>query len=189
MEKAPETQTLYDGMVFWTHTFNTFTATVLVPPPEESLYADILNYEFIAPYLLVFAENKLDVDSARIFAEDAGLMKIARDFTSSVVFIYPTAQGGWKNAAPDLFAEIITNSRIHQYHKDGYIEAKNRFTHTTDGYFIRGAIFRTCLFGVGESADYIAKNCLTHFEGDGLWGKADIAPVTCFLTGLYDVSI
>ena len=176
-------------MVFWTHTFNTFTATVLVPPPEESLYADILNYEFIAPYLLVFAENKLDVDSARIFAEDAGLMKIARDFTSSVVFIYPTAQGGWKNAAPDLFAEIITNSRIHQYHKDGYIEAKNRFTHTTDGYFIRVAIFRTCLFGVGESADYIAKNCLTHFEGDGLWGKADIAPVTCFLTGLSDVSI
>ncbi|MBO4704134.1 MAG: hypothetical protein J5647_00130 [Spirochaetaceae bacterium] len=189
MEKAPETQTLDDGIVFWTHTFNTFTATVLVPPPDGSLHADILNYGFIAPYLVVFTENNLNTDDARIFAQNAGLLQIARDFASSVVFIYPTAQGGWKNAAPDLFAEIITNSRIHQYHKDGYIEAKNRFTHTTDGYFIRGAIFRTCLFGFGASADYIAKNCLTHFEGDGLWGKADIAPVTCFLTGLSDVSV
>ena len=189
MEKAPETNTLNDRTIYWSHTFTRFEATVLVPKPDEKLHSDILNYGFIAPYLLVFAENKLNADSARIFAEDAGVMKIARDFATSVVFIYPTAQGGWKNAEPDLFAEIITNSRIHQYYKDGYIEAKNRFTHTTDGYFIRGAIFRTCLFGFGESADYIAKNCLTHFEGDGLWGKADIAPVTCFLTGLSDVSI
>ena len=189
MEKAPEINTLKDGTVYWSHTFTRFEATVLVPAPAPELHVDILNYGFIAPYLLVFSENKLNADSARIFAEDAGLTQIARDFASSVVFIYPTAQGGWKNAAPDLFAEIITNSRIHQYYKDGYIEAKNRFTHTTDGYFIRGAIFRTCLFGFGESADYIAKNCLTHFEGDGLWGKADIAPVTCFLEGLSDVSI
>ena len=189
MEKAPETNTLKDGTVYWSHTFTKFEATVLVPKPDEKLHSDILNYGFIAPYLLVFAENKLDADGARIFAEDAGLMKIARDFASSVVFIYPTSQGGWKNASPDLFAEIITNSRIHQYYKDSYIEAKNRFTRTTDGYFIRGAIFRTCLFGFGESADYIAKNCLTHFEGDGLWGKADIAPVTCFLTELSDVSV
>lgn len=189
MEKAPETHTLKDGTVYWSHTFTKFEATVLVPKPDEKLHSDILNYGFIAPYLLVFAENKLDADGARIFAEDAGLMKIARDFASSVVFIYPTSQGGWKNASPDLFAEIITNSRIHQYYKDGYIEAKNRFTRTTDGYFIRGAIFRTCLFGFGESADYIAKNCLTHFDGDGLWGKADIAPVTCFLTELSDVSV
>ncbi len=189
MEKAPETHTLKDGTVYWSHTFTRFEATVLVPKPDEKLYSDILNYGFIAPYLLVFAENKLDAEGARIFAEDAGLMQIARDFASSIVFIYPTSQSGWKNATPDLFAEIITNSRIHQYYNDGYIEAKNRFTHTTDGYFIRGAIFRTCLFGFGESADYIAKNCLTHFEGDGLWGKADIAPVTCFLTGLSDVSL
>ena len=100
MEKAPETNTLKDGTVYWSHTFTRFEATVLVPKPDEKLHSDILNYGFIAPYLLVFAENKLDVDSARIFAEDAGLMKIAQDFASSVVFIYPTAQGGWKNAAP-----------------------------------------------------------------------------------------
>ena len=196
MEKAPETHTLKDGTVYWSHTFNTFTATVLVPPPKPELYADILNYGFIAPYLLVFEETPMGLDEMREFTHITGLAQVAKDFASSVVFIYPTAQGeknsaetGWKATDPGIFAEIITNSRIHQYHKDGYIEAKNRFTHSTDGYFIRGAIFRTCLFGFGESADYIAKNCLTHFEGDGLWGKADIAPVTCFLTGLSDVSV
>ena len=100
MEKAPETHTVKDGTVYWSHTFTRFEATVLVPKPDEKLHSDILNYGFIAPYLLVFAENKLNADNARIFAEDAGLMKIAQDFASSVVFIYPTAQGGWKNAAP-----------------------------------------------------------------------------------------
>ncbi|MCR4939504.1 MAG: hypothetical protein K5930_05265 [Treponemataceae bacterium] len=189
MEKAPETHSLTDGTLYWSHTFTKFEATVLVPEPDERLNSDILNYGFIAPYLLVFSEKKLNTEEARIFAEETGLLKIAGDFASSVLFIYPTAQGGWKKAPPDLFAEIISNSRIHQYYKDGYIQAKNRFTHTSDGYFIRGAIFRTCLFGFGESADYIAENCLTHFEGDGLWGKADIAPVTCFLTGLSDVTL
>ena len=38
--------------------------------------------------------------------------------------------------------------------------------------------------GYGSGADYIAKNCLCHFEGDGLWGRSDLAPATCLLTGL-----
>ena len=182
-------KTFSDGACIWVHDFETFSATVYVPAPKKELLSETLNYGFIAPYLLVFAENKLDDEAAILFAREKGFEELASRFASSVVFIYPNTNCSnpaevWQNASPKIFSEIITNSRIHQYYENGVVKAWNRFTNKIDGYFIRGAIFRTCLFGFGESADYIATNCLNHFEGDGLWGKADIAPVTCFLNGL-----
>lgn len=183
METLPVVTKLDNNSFIWSHTFNTFEATVYIPTPKENLFSDIINYGFISPYLLVFSETKLNYEDAIHFSKEKGLDKLASDFASSVVFIYPTS-GNWKNASQDIFAEIITNSKIHQYYENGVVKAWNRFTNKIDGYFIRGAIFRTCLFGFGESADYIAKNCLKHFEGDGLWGRADIAPVTCILSNL-----
>lgn len=194
MKEMPEITKLEDGACIWSHTFETFTATVYLPVPKKELLSDKLNYGFMAPYLLVFAEEKLDYEAAISFAREKGLEELAGDFASSVVFVYPnTTSSGqnkaqaaevWQKASPKIFSEIITNSRIHQYYANGIVKAWNRFTNKIDGYFIRGAIFRTCLFGYGAGADYIAKNCLNHFEGDGLWGKADIAPVTCFLNRL-----
>lgn len=183
MENLPVVTNLDNNSFIWSHTFNTFEATVYVPAPKENLFSDIINYGFISPYLLVFSEKKLNYEEAVCFAREKNLEKLASDFASSVVFIYPTS-GNWKNASADIFSEIISNSKIHQYFENGIVKAWNRFTNKIDGYFIRGAIFRTCLFGFGESADYIAKNCLKHFEGDGLWGRADIAPVTCILSNL-----
>jgi poly(3-hydroxybutyrate) depolymerase len=189
MIEMPEITKLEDGGCIWSHVFETFTATVYVPVANKDLLSETLNYGFMAPYLLVFAEQKPDSNTAISFARENGFEELAASFASSVVFIYPNTNGSnpaevWKNASPKIFSEIITNSRIHQYYENGVVKAWNRFTNQIDGYFIRGAIFRTCLFGYGASADYIAKNCLNHFEGDGLWGKADIAPVTCFLNGL-----
>lgn len=183
MKSMPQITRLADGASIWSNTFEKFEATVYVPVPEKNLLADVMNYGFIAPYLLVFAEEKLSYEQAVAFANEKGFAKLASDFASSVVFIYPTS-GDWKTAAPDLFSEIITNSRIHQYYEDGVVKAWNRFTKTLDDYFIRGAIFRTCLYGFGKSADYIAENCLNHFEGDGLWGRSDLAPVTVTLSNL-----
>lgn len=185
MEKMPELTRKQDGSAFWKNTYETFEASVYVP--ESSLPGDILNYGFIAPYLLVFAEKTVDFDSAAEFAKTHGLEKLAADYDSSVVFISPVQSGAvcsWENASPDILSEIITNSKIHQYHKDGVVIANNFFRHSVDGYYIRGAIFRTVLIGFGASADYIAKNCIRHFEGDGLWGRSDLAPATCVLTGL-----
>lgn len=184
MDKKPVVHHLKSGASYWKATFSTFSVLVYNPVPPEELHSNILNYGFDAPYLLVFSPEKPDPAMAESFAASHRLTELAAAHASSIAYIYPTARGGWQNAAPDIFSEIISNSKIHQYYKDGYVEARNRFTGTTDGWFIRGAIFRTCLFGFGPSADYIARNCLCHFEGDGLWGRADIAPVTCFLSGL-----
>lgn len=171
-----------DGSSIWSHRYDSFEATVYSPVNDKD--DDILNYGFIAPYLLVFTPEKFSADEAIAFARERGLEKLASDFATSIVFIYPTAAGGWDNAPDNIFAEILTNSKIHQYYKNGMAICRDRFFRAPDEYHIRGAIFRTNLFGFGKSADYIAANCLKHFEGDGLWGRADCAAVTCILTGL-----
>lgn len=184
MEKMPEVAKIETGY-FWKNTYEKFEAQVYVP--ETKLQGDILNYGFNAPYLLVFAPNPLAQNEAVSFARAKGLEKLAADFASSVVFISPVNNGklcDWKSAEPDILSEIISNSRIHQYHKNGVVIANNFFRHSIDGYYIRGAIFRAVLIGYGEGADYIAENCLHHFEGDGLWGRSDLAPATCILNGL-----
>ena len=186
MEKMPEVTKTSDG-AYWKNTYEKFEAQVYVP--KSPLMGDILNYGFMAPYLLVFADKKLSYEELVAFARQKGYEKLAADYDTSVVFISPVAEGSgqpcsWKEAAPDILSEIITNSRIHQYHKDGVVIANNFFRHSIDGYYIRGAIFRAILCGFGSGADYIAENCLHHFEGDGLWGRSDLAPAACILTGL-----
>lgn len=180
MEKMPEVTRTNDG-AFWSNSYEKYDVEVYVP--HSPLQGDILNYGFIAPYLLIFNDKKLSRDEQIAFAREKGFEKLAADFDSSVVFITPKT-GDWTSAAPDILSEIISNSKIHQYHKDGVVIANNFFRHSIDGYFIRGAIFRIILCGYGSGADYIAKNCLCHFEGDGLWGRSDLAPATCLLTGL-----
>ncbi len=180
MEKMPEVTRTSEG-VFWNNSYEKFDADVYVP--NSPLQGDILNYGFIAPYLLIFADKKLTREEQISFAREHGFEKLAADFDSSVVFITPKS-GDWNTAEPDILSEIISNSKIHQYHKDGVVIANNFFRHSIDGYYIRGAIFRIVLCGYGSGADYIAKNCLCHFEGDGLWGRSDLAPATCVLTGL-----
>ena len=185
MKEMPE-MTSVDGGVAWSHTFEKFKAVVYVP--DNDLMDDVLNYGFIAPYLLVFAPEDFSAnyEGAVAFARTNNFEQIAKKYGTSVVFIYPTAAGGWKNAAPDLFSEIISNSKIHEYYENGVVKFYNRFTKTLEAYYIRGGIFHTNLYGFGESADYIAANCLNHFEGDGLWGRADCAPVAVTLTNLSD---
>lgn len=180
MEKMPEVIRTNDG-AFWGNSYEKFDVDVYVP--NSPLEGDILNYGFMAPYLLIFTDKKLTRDEEIAFAREKGFEKLASDFDSSVVFISPET-GDWNTAAPDILSEIISNSKIHQYHKDGVVIANNFFRHSIDGYYIRGAIFRIILCGYGSGADYIAKNCLCHFEGDGLWGRSDLAPATCILNGL-----
>lgn len=180
MEKMPEVTRTSEG-AFWNNSYEKFDVEVYVP--NSPLQGDILNYGFIAPYLLIFNDKILTRGEQISFAREHGFEKLAADFDSSVVFITPKT-GDWNTAAPDILSEIISNSKIHQYHKDGVVIANNFFRHSIDGYYIRGAIFRIILCGYGSGADYIAKNCLCHFEGDSLWGRSDLAPATCVLTGL-----
>ena len=55
MEKMPEVTRTNDG-AFWSNSYEKFDVEVYVP--HSPLQGDILNYGFIAPYLLVFAPEK-----------------------------------------------------------------------------------------------------------------------------------
>ncbi|MCQ2589654.1 MAG: hypothetical protein MJ179_04445 [Treponema sp.] len=182
IQKEPVAKVLENGDKIWEHTFNSFHAKIYVP--KNNLPGDIVNFGFSAPYFLVFTDIELSDSQAVDYAVTNKLAPIAADYDSSVVFINPLNDGGWKDAPAGIFEEIIENSKIHQYHKDGYAILDNRFTHTIDGYAIRGAIFRTCLIGKGDAADYIAKNLLKRVDGAGLWGPADVAPTVCVLEQL-----
>ena len=180
MVQKPEVTQYPDGSRIWSHSFDTFSVKVYQPVCD--LPEQIINFGFEAPYLLWLEETSLSGDEAKTLADRNGLAAIAAEHASTVVFVSPA--DSWKNADESLFVELIHHSRIHQYHRDGYAELNNRFTHQVEGYAIRGAIFRTCLYGKGEAADYIASHLLKTIEGDGLWGPADVTPAVCVLEAL-----
>lgn len=180
MEQKPEVKAFPDGSRIWSHQFETFS--VKVYQPVTDLPEQVINFGFEAPYLLWLEEEPLNEGAAKALADENGLAEIASGHASTVVFVSPA--DGWDKADESLFIELIHHSRIHQYHHDGYAELNNRFTHTVEGYAIRGAIFRTCLYGSGKAADYIAAHLLKTIEGDGLWGPADVTPAVCVLENL-----
>ena len=182
MKNFPEIIELDGGVRCWQHTFDAFRLKVIVPHPQP--LADIVNFGFDAPYLLVFEEQEMTVEEAAAYAECKGFMAIAQEYSTSVVFVYPTCDGGWDNATEQLFIDLVAESRIGPYHQDGVIRSKTRFGREWGDLFIRGAIFRTHLFGTGKSADYIARCCLKTLDGLYLWGPGEITATTATLENL-----
>lgn len=181
MMERPEVKTCAGG-VCWEHEFDSFRMKAYVP--DNSLDGQTNNYGFRAPLLLVFEEEAKDIVSAVEFAEKTGLSKIAADFDSSVLFIYPKAEGGWENCDSTLYADVIAEIKMITVYKDGIVENFNFFTQTFEGYFARGAIFRTDIYSYGKSADYVAKNLLQKVDGQYLWGPGEITPAMCSMERL-----
>lgn len=181
MKEMPLVKKLGNGRKYWEHDFGSFKAKVLVETPHP--LEGIVNFGYKAPYLLIFEETPMAETEAIEFADSHGFSEIARRYSSSVVFISP-ASGNWDDAPESVFRDVIANSRIHQYYKDGFVTHKDRFTGEWGDCFIRGAIFRTFVFGFGKSADHIAKHLLKTYEGEFLWGPGEITPACVILQGL-----
>ena len=166
----------------WENVFPSFTMKVYVP--DNELDGQTNNYGFRAPLLLVFEEEKQDVKSAVNFARETGLSDIAAKYDSSVLFIYPTAEGGWDSADSSLYADVIAEIKMITVYKDGIVEDYNFFTKQFEGYYARGAKFRTDIYSYGKSADYVATNLLKTLEGEYLWGPGEITPAMCSMENL-----
>ena len=171
-----------NGGKCWEHEFPTFLMKVYVP--DNDLDGQTNNYGFRAPLLLVFEEEKQEMDSAVSFARNTGLAGIAADHDSSILFIYPTAEKGWEGADSSLYADVIAEIKMIQVYKDGIVEDFNFFTKTFDGYFARGAKFRTDIYSYGKSADFVATNLLKTLNGEYLWGPGEITPAMCSMENL-----
>lgn len=182
MMTRPEVITLADGGTCFENTFEKFFVKAYYP--ANSIRSAVNNYTFRQPLLLVFEEERLTMAGAIDFAQKTGLEKIAKAVDASVYFIYPTCEGGWKNADESLYAAVIAEVKMHPEFKDNIVELNDFFTRTFKGYFLRGAIFRADIYSYGASADYVATHLLKKLDGEYLWGPGEITPAMCSMERL-----
>ena len=181
MMERPQVREIPGGK-YWEHEFEKFFLKVFVP--DNDLDGQVNNYGFRAPCLLVFEEEKQGMDEAVAFAKESGLAELAAGKDTSVLFVYPKAEGGWAGADESLYAAVIAEIKMIQVYKDGIVENFDFFTRTFKGYFVRGAIFRADIYSFGKSADYAAKYLLKTLQGEYLWGPGEITPAMVSMQGL-----
>ena len=182
LQERPIVTTAKTGGKYWEHEYDSFFLKVY--KPESMIDGQVHNYGFRAPFLLVFEEEKMAADEAVDFAETTGLAKIAASYDASVLFVYPTCEGGWDNAEENVYSDLIAETKLHFIYEDGIAPVTEFFTNEFKGYFIRGTIFRADIYSYGKSADFVATKLLKKIDGQYLWGPGEITPACCSMERL-----
>ena len=181
MKERPEVRSTEGGKC-WAYTFARFHLKAYVP--DNALDGQVNNYGFRAPLLLVLEEKPQPMEAAVAFARETGLARIAAKNDTSVLFIHPTAPGGWAEEDEGLYAAVIAEIKMIQVYRDGIVENYDFFAKAFRGWFVRGAVFRADIYSYGASADYVARHLLNTQQGEFLWGPGEITPAMCSMERL-----
>ena len=149
--------------------------------PEDIMHADIINYGYSAPLLMVFSDQKTEKEEAVRFICEKGIDQIAQQNGGFVLYVNPVDR--WEKEDDGIYETILAKTAV----------AQSGFSHGLlhDGrqneYFFFASPALTCLYGYGHGADYIARNDLKETKGVSSMsslGSDDITITAAVLEGL-----
>ena len=182
-----ELNSKFDGGRYEPNEVKRLISDLLLFPEIKELQNEVTFYGFQKPaqvrkimekcHIHLFTSNYLEGWGAVVNeGMNSGLAEVAAEADGSVLFVYPTCEGGWKNATEELYAEVIASVKMDPNYSEGIVKLMNFFTGEFKGYFARGAIFRADIYSFGASADYVATHLLKTVQGEYLWGPGEITP-------------
>ncbi len=164
---------------------STFTVAgheIYVFQPDDIMHADLINYGYTAPLLMVFGDGKLDARNAAEFIREKGIDKTAREYGASVVFVNPASK--WEEEPYGLYEAVIAQTKI------GQTGFSHGLLYQADmrEYFIFAAPGKTVVYGYGHGADYIAKYYLKETSGPSAMSYLGIDDITITAAVLENLS-
>ena len=132
---------------------------IFVYQPEDIMHANIINYGYSAPLLIVFADEKMNRDEAVEFICEKGIDKVAQNNGGAVVFVNPVKS--WDKEEYGVYEEVLAQTMVAQtgFSHGMLYDSRQR------QYYIFASPAMTCLYGYGKGADYIAQNYLKETAG------------------------
>lgn len=163
---------------------SSFTITehqIYVYRPEDKMNANIINYGYSAPLLLVFPDEKLERQKAVEFVCEKGIDKVAQNNGGAVVIVNPLES--WDNEKYGLYEEVLAETRV------GQISFSHGMIYDAEArqYNIFASPAKTVVYGYGKGADYIGQNYIKETTGQSSMsylGGSDITMTAAVLEKL-----
>ena len=160
------------------HEFTLNDYQVFLYMPKNDIQSNLINYGFTGPTILVFPDNKLEMDEVINFSLENGLTNIAKKNGVGIIFINPKGNT-WENEEKGAYEAVAQNLGIAQSNfRNGLAIMKKPTIPDEEKYNILGSCVRMYVYGFKTGADYVATNYIKHVSGNTMLGDLGMADQT-----------